>query len=73
MLYGLRKKFPTLSLGQPDSDLAHEMAGRQSHVCQRSRIPRGQHKAPVIGVALDGVYELRQLVHALASVVGMHV
>jgi hypothetical protein len=56
-----------------DVELGHHVAGRERHLAQRGRVPRRQDQAPVGRVALDAVDELRELVHALPGVVGVHV
>ena len=56
-----------------DVKLAEHVARGQGHLLERRGVPRGEQDAPVVGVVLDLVNHLRELVHALTGVVGVHV
>ena len=49
------------------------MAGGKRHLLQRRGVPRGEQDAAIVGVVLDLVDHLRELIHALSLVVRVHV
>ena len=49
------------------------VARRQGHLVQVGWVPGAKQDAPVVWPRPDQVYHVGQLVHALATVVGMHV
>jgi hypothetical protein len=54
-------------------ELAEHVTRRKCHLSQIRRIPSRQDDAAILRIVLDLVNALRQLVHALPSVVGVHV
>jgi hypothetical protein len=58
---------------QPYIELAEHVARRKCHLSQIRGIPSRQDDAAILWIVLDLVNALRQLVHALPGVVGVHV
>lgn len=56
-----------------DVELTKHVAGGEGHDVQIGRVPGGHDDAAVFGVVLDFVNAFRELVDALAGVVGVHV
>mmetsp|Transcript_48018 Transcript_48018/g.102108 ORF Transcript_48018/g.102108 Transcript_48018/m.102108 type:complete len:208 (-) Transcript_48018:1159-1782(-) len=56
-----------------DVKLAKHVTGRQGHLVQIARVPRAHHNPPILGIVLDLLDAVRQLVHPLARIIRMHV
>lgn len=48
------------------------MAGRESHLVKRRRVPGAHQNATTLGIFLEGFYAHSELVYALALVVVVH-
>jgi len=56
-----------------DIELAEHVAWGECHDAEVRRVPSAEEDTTIVGVCLDGVNNLSELVHSLPRVVGVHV